>query len=168
MLLGGYSRCALGNLPRSSVLRPKTAESGLEPENRVGILALQLERALSQERTSSPSRMTGRAYARHPGSTSVDVDVLLIIFQLVGGVQKRRSHGSDFRVGQICGNRYVIHLGRWSSVWKRYQGVGEGGAPSALALPYAPFQGPRPTVQVHNVAGWADWCVLYTPATALG
>ena len=28
MLLGGYSRCALGDLPRSLVLRPKTAESG--------------------------------------------------------------------------------------------------------------------------------------------
>ena len=89
MLLGGYSRCALGDLARNLDVRPKTAESGLEPEDRVGILALQLERALSQERTSSPSRMTGRAYARHPGSTSVDVDVMLIIFQLVGGVQKR-------------------------------------------------------------------------------
>ena len=54
MLLGGYSRCALGDLTRSLDVRPKTAESGLEPEDRVGILALQLERALSQERTSSP------------------------------------------------------------------------------------------------------------------
>ena len=90
MLLGGYSQCALSDLARFLDLRPKTAESGLEPENRVGILALQLERAPSQERTSSPSRMTGRAYARHPGSTSVDDDVMLIIFQLVGGVQKRR------------------------------------------------------------------------------
>ena len=46
MLLGGYSRCALGDLTRSLDVRPKTAESGLEPEDRVGILALQLERAL--------------------------------------------------------------------------------------------------------------------------
>ena len=90
MLLGGYSRCALGDLAHFLNLRPKTAESGLEPEDRVGILALQLERALSQERTSSPSRMTGRAYARHPDSIPVHVHVMLIIFQLVGGVQKRR------------------------------------------------------------------------------
>ena len=41
MLLG-----VLGDLSRSLVLRPKTAESGPEPEDRVGILALQLERAL--------------------------------------------------------------------------------------------------------------------------
>ena len=78
----------LGDLARSLDVRPETAESWQEPEECVGILALQLERAPSQERTSSPSRMTGRAYARHPGSTSVDVDVLLIIFQLVVGVQK--------------------------------------------------------------------------------
>ena len=90
MVLGGYSRCALDDLARSLDVRPKTAESGAEPEDRVGILALQLEHALCQERTSSPSRMTGRAYARHPGSTSVDGHVMLIIFQLVGGVQKRR------------------------------------------------------------------------------
>ena len=90
MVLGGYSRYALDDLARSLDVRPKTAESWPEPEERVGILALQLERALSQERTSSPSRMTGRAYARHRRSISVDVDVMLIIFQLVGGVQKRR------------------------------------------------------------------------------
>ena len=90
MLLCGYSRCALSDLARNLDVRPKTAESGLEPEDRVRILALQLERALSQERTSSPSRMTGRAHARHVGSISVHVHVMLIIFQLVGGVQKRR------------------------------------------------------------------------------
>ena len=90
MLLGGYSRCAPGDLARSLDVRPETAESWQEPEERVGILALQLERAPSQERTSSPSRMTGRAYARHRRSISVDVDVMLILFQLVGGVQKRR------------------------------------------------------------------------------
>ena len=67
MLLGGYTRCALGNLARSLDVRPETAESWQEPEERVGILALQLERALSQERTSSPSRMAGRAHARHAG-----------------------------------------------------------------------------------------------------
>ena len=96
MLLGGYSRCALGDLACNLDVRPKTAESLPEPENRVGILALQLERALSQERTSSPSRMTGRAYARHPGSISVHVHVMLIIFQLVGGVQNAIvSHNGD-------------------------------------------------------------------------
>ena len=46
MLLGGYSRCALGDLARSLDVRPKTAESWPEPEDRVGILVLQLERAL--------------------------------------------------------------------------------------------------------------------------
>ena len=46
MLLGGYSRCALGDLPRSLALRPKTADSGLELEDRLEILVLQLERAL--------------------------------------------------------------------------------------------------------------------------
>ena len=90
MLLGGYSRCALGDLARSLDVRPETAESWQEPEERVGILALQLERALSQERTSSPSRMTGRAHARHVGSISVHVHAMLMMFQLVGGVLKRR------------------------------------------------------------------------------
>ena len=46
MLLGGYSRCALADLARSLDVRPETAESLPEPENRVRILALQLERAL--------------------------------------------------------------------------------------------------------------------------
>ena len=48
------------------------------------------------------------------------------------------SHGSDFRVGQICGNRYVIHLGRWSSVWKRYQGGWGGGLHLHLPCPMPP------------------------------
>ena len=46
VLLGGYSRCALGDLARSLDVRPETAESWQEPENCVGILDLQLERAL--------------------------------------------------------------------------------------------------------------------------
>ena len=46
VLLRGYSRCTLGGLPRFLALRPKTADSGLEPEDQLEILALQLGRAL--------------------------------------------------------------------------------------------------------------------------
>ena len=59
MLLGGYSRCALGDLTHSLDVRPKTAESGLEPEDCVGILVLQLERALCKARTSIESELQG-------------------------------------------------------------------------------------------------------------
>ena len=45
----------------------------------------------------------------------------------------RAPHGSDFRVGRICRNRYVIHFGRWSRAWKRYQG--DWGRPPRLHLP---------------------------------
>ena len=45
---------------------------------------------------------------------------------------------SDFRVAQICGNRYVIHLGRWSRVQKRYQGGWGGGPQLQLPCPMPP------------------------------
>ena len=86
VLLGGYSQCTLGDLPRSLAVCPMTAESWPEPEDRVGTLVLQLERAL----TSSPSGMAGRAYARHPGSIPVHVHAMLTISQLMGGVHNRR------------------------------------------------------------------------------
>ena len=43
------------------------------------------------------------------------------------------SHSSDLKVGQICGNWYMIHLGRWSRAWKRYRGG--WGRPPRLRLP---------------------------------
>ena len=48
------------------------------------------------------------------------------------------THGSDFRVGQICGNWYIIHLGRWSRAWKSYQGGWGGGLHLHLPCPMAP------------------------------
>ena len=60
MLLGGYSRCALGDLARSLDVRPETAESWQEPEERVGILALQLERALYVTRAHLESEPNDR------------------------------------------------------------------------------------------------------------
>ena len=45
---------------------------------------------------------------------------------------------SDFRVAQICGNRYVIHLGRWPGVQKRYQGGWGGGPQLQLPCPMPP------------------------------
>ena len=52
--------------------------------------------------------------------------------------QSSSTQASDFRVGQICGNRYVIHLGRWSRVWKRYQGGRGGGLQLHLPCPMPP------------------------------
>ena len=46
VLLSGYSQYTLGDLPHSPVLRPQTADSGLEPEDHLEILVLQLACAL--------------------------------------------------------------------------------------------------------------------------
>ena len=60
MLLGGYSQCALGDLIHSLDVRPKTAESGAEPEDRASEFSSYSSNARFDKSAHLESEQNGR------------------------------------------------------------------------------------------------------------